>query len=141
MLLMVLVESQAVLRLLSFSPSVAALCSGTPDPPLALLVGPPAGPGSGWAQARSQFRWGRVGLLLSMGAWRSGPGPGRAKARLALREVSTADQGGAAEGPPDFGIPSSARSVFTLTGFFVVVSACVVCLSYRCAGLWSLEGG
>ncbi len=40
--------------------------------------------------------------------------------------VSTADQGGAAAGPPDFGMQGFARTVFTLSGRYVAMSGCGV---------------
>jgi hypothetical protein len=97
MLLMVLHEAQAVHGLLFLSPSAAALCRGILDPTLGFRPGPPA---------RDPALLGTCQVFSSPWALRMPVGPGRIPAGptgpdrsrslrvLALRGVSTADQGG-----------------------------------------------
>ena len=142
---MVSAESQVVHCLLFFSPSAAALCSGTLDPTLGPWLSrsahrparDPAGPepGSGSRPAGDVpgfFYPCSLGVLAGSGR----ASPDRSLTRLTLLGVSTGNQGGAAAGPPDFGNRGAGLRPHCLhaLGSLRIVSTRSVCLSCRGGG-------
>ena len=151
MALMLFVGTQAILGLLFFSPSAAALCRGTPDPTLGFpgrpagrpgtQPGPDLGPvprGDVPGFLRSMFAWtGRAGTRPGTGpGTRAGPGPEPAR----TTGVSTTGRGGGcgASRLRDAGLRPHCSHPLGSFCCCVCLAWCVCCCS--CAGPRSRPG-